>query len=285
VVRWYQDWTPDSSYTLVSAEMLEALRARGAAPMVTWEPWDHRSGRVQGAYSLRRIAAGQFDELLVRGAREAAAWGRPLFVRFAHEMNGRWYPWGRAANRPRDYIAAWRHVVGIFRAEGATNVRWVWSPNVDDGTMPFRAHYPGDRWVDWVALDGYNWGRLHGPEGWQSLGQVFGPSYDVLTRMTSKPVMLAELGATEHGGSKADWIRDALLRELPARMPKVRAFVWFDVEAEADWRTTSSPGAFEAFRQAVRTSAYAAPGASLYDVARYARPRGRNARTRGRAGS
>ena len=71
-------------------------------------------------------------------------------------MNGDWVPWGLGVNgnTARDYVAAWRHLVTVFAEEGASNVRWVWSPNVNpDGYLPFERLYPGDRWVDWLALD------------------------------------------------------------------------------------------------------------------------------------
>ena len=73
-------------------------------------------------------------------------------------MNGNWNSWGtRPGNSSADYVAMWRHVVSIFRAAGASNVRWVWSPNIyasrSTTTRPFAAYYPGNAWVDDVGLD------------------------------------------------------------------------------------------------------------------------------------
>ena len=115
--------------------------SRGAVPLVTWEPWT-LDGR---GFSLRGIADGRFDGYVRRAARSAAAWGHPILLRFAHEMNGTWYPWGRGKREtlPGIYKAAWRHLVGIFRSAGADNVRWVWAPNVDGGGQyPFRQLLP-----------------------------------------------------------------------------------------------------------------------------------------------
>jgi len=187
-------------------------------------------------------------------------------VRFAHEMNGNWYPWGSGVNgnTAARYIAAWRHVVRIFRRAGASNVRWVWSPNVygNNGARAFAPLYPGNRWVDWVALDGYNWGPLR-TSGWVGFGDLFGPSYDAMTRLTRKPLMIAETATSEHGGDKAAWIRDALEVTLPTRFPRVRALVWFDREKETDWRVTSSPAALLAFGAAVRSPVFAASRRAL----------------------
>jgi beta-mannanase len=153
----------------------------------------------------------------------------------------------------------WRHVVSIFRAEGTTNALWVWSPNVfGPGSSPtgssavsFVPFYPGDRWVDFVGLDGYNWGVLHS-SGWCSFACVFGPSYRALVKLTHKPAMIAETASTESGGDKAAWIR-AIPRALKAHMPQVHALVWFDREKETDWQIDSSPDSEAAFRTLVRS--------------------------------
>ena len=165
-------------------------------------------------------------------------------------MNGNWNSWGAIpGNTPRDYIAMWRHVVSIFREEGATNVRWVWSPNVYGvgGVEPFQAYYPGDGWVDYVSLDGYNWGDLK-ESGWRSFAEVFESSYRAMTALTGKPLMISETATPEAGGDKAAWIRE-IITVLPARMPRVRALIWFDRVKETDWRIDSSPASDLAFRE------------------------------------
>src|SRR5205823_6909101 len=107
---------------------------------------------------------------------------------------------GHQCNTTASYIAMWRHVHDVFVEEGATNVRWVWSPNVDyPGATPFEAMYPGDDYVDWVALDGYNWGGSNGYTPWRSFTGVFGASYFRLARLTTKPLMIAEVGCVEVG--------------------------------------------------------------------------------------
>ena len=99
-------------------------------------------------------------------------------LRFAHEMNllsSDWGP-GKEGNTASSYVDAWRHIVTIFRQEGADNVKWVWAPNVDYGGRPFTQFFPGDEWVDYVALDGYNWGATGG-ESWETFSQIFASSY------------------------------------------------------------------------------------------------------------
>lgn len=252
----YKTWT----IPLVDPEQLDAVWERGAVPMVTWEPWGSR-GQV---FTLRDIAAGRYDAYIAKSARAAALWGRPFVVRFAHEMNGSWYPWGRErhGNSPRLYVAAWRRVVSIFRENGATNVIWAWVPNQNrSGRFPFQAYYPGDRWVDWVGLDGFNWSLS---QRWQSFSEIFASSYNSLVRLTSKPVMIAEVGSWGQGRRKAAWVRNAMLHELP-RFDHVRALVWWSAKNVRgdDLRVDSSPQAMAALRSSLDSPVYDASRAGF----------------------
>lgn len=248
IVMTYKNW----SSLPFSSEEFEAIGRRGAVPMITWEPWTS----AERPFPLRAIAAGKYDRYLRRAAGSAANWGKPFMVRFAQEMNGNWFPWGRGVdgNTARDYRKAWKHIVDLFRAQGATNVIWVWSPNEDSGgNFQFVPLYPGDRWVDWVALDGFNFG---GSQGWPSFTTIFGSTYDRLVALTDKPVMIAETGSTEDWGSKPEWVASALEREAP-RFPHLRAIVWFDGEtSRGDFRVDSSSAALEAFRQGLGSETY-----------------------------
>jgi membrane-bound metal-dependent hydrolase YbcI (DUF457 family) len=225
---------------------LDAIWARGSMPLVTWEPW----GEFEGTgIPLAEIAGGARDAYIAEAARGAASWGGDLFVRFGHEMNGGWYPWGGPlGNPPALYKAAWRRIVAIFRQEGADNVSWVWTPYADAVRLPFKRYYPGDEWVDWVGLDGFNWGRP-----FASFHNIFTDSYEKLARLTAKPVMIAETGSVEGEGRKGAWIRRAMTRALP-EYPHVRALVWFsDVHPDGtDWRIDTSPGSLTALGKVLR---------------------------------
>jgi hypothetical protein len=248
IISSYKRWP---THLIVRSE-LRAVWGRGAVPLITWEPWT-LSGR---GFSLRAIAGGRYDGYARRAARQAASWGHPILLRFAHEMNGTWYPWGRGrdGNSPSVYRAAWRHLVTIFRSAGADNVRWVWTPNVDGGgAYPFTRYYPGDEWVSWVGLDGFNWARRG---EWESFTDLFGSSYDTLTRLSSRPVMIAETGSSQSGGDKAAWVSSALGHEIP-RFSRIRAVVWFsDVVSGVDFRVDSSRAALDAFRSGIRSPQY-----------------------------
>lgn len=261
IVMWYRGFDQPLMY---SSEMSN-LASRGATPMVSLEPVDQNGSDI----SLSQIAAGSYDSYIRKDASIAKGWGARLLVRFAYEMNlspKAGIPWGGgsgafAGNTANDYIAAWRHVVSIFREEGASNAEFVWAPNIDDGGIPFSQYFPGDEWVNEVGLDGYNWGSGFSAQGhsWLSLGDTFASSYQTLTQLSSKPVMITETASSELGGEKASWIRKGFLNEIPQKFPRVNAAIWFDVQKEADWRVDSSQASLEAFREVAASSLYGGP--------------------------
>ena len=221
---------------LLTPTEISNLESRDEAAMVSWQLY--KSGWSGPTISLSDIAAGDYDRDLRRAADLAKTLPFQVMIRFGHEMNGDWYPW---SGKPSAYVAAWRHSVSVFRQEGADNVKWVWSPNVEQGNYPFARYFPGNAWVDYVGLDGYNWGTSGvGTNQWQSLSQVFGASYKHLTEMSTKPVIICETSSSDAGGDKAEWIRNGLLKAIPQDFPRVRAVMWFDRSMEQDWRVDSS---------------------------------------------
>ena len=234
------------------AEM-DAARSRGATPLVTWEPWAWGGGVDQPAYALDRVAAGDFDGTITQWGQSIAAWGKPVMLRFAHEMNGNWYPWaeGVNGNQSGDYVAAWRHVHDVVAATGAVNVQWVWSPNVPYwGSTDLAGLFPGAGYVDVVALDGYNWGTSQTWSSWISPVDLFAPGISQLrTLAPGKPVLIAETASSELGGSKATWNTD--LVSYLAAQPDVMGFVWFHMQKETDWRINSSASSSTAFKSAL----------------------------------
>jgi beta-mannanase len=242
---------------------LTAWAARGIVPVLTWQPLSDYANGPDAAYTLLTITAGNHDAEINAWATAAAAYGKPLYIRFAHEMNGDWYPWGQHinGNTPAQYVAAWRYVVNKFRAAGATNVKWIWAPNVLYGTTwPITGLYPGDSYVDVIGMDGYNWGTSgDGPVGWYSFTTLFAGLYDQVRALApSKPIIVAEVNSAESGGDKAAWIKSAFLTEIPARFPAVQGVMWFDTTGGFDpnWSISTSSSALTAFRTVVADSGW-----------------------------
>ena len=255
MVLSYKNWSVEPFYP----PELERLWDGGAVPLVTWEPETADGNGVP----LREIVEKRHDRYIRKSAEAAAAWGKPIMLRFAQEMNGGWYPWGYNVdgNTPRLYREAWHRIFWIFRNHGADNVIWVWSPNEDaGGGHPLAVFYPGDEFVDWVGIDGFCWG---GTIGWPSFTTIFGDTYDRIVKIASKPIMIAETGAGEDGGNKAEWIASALEQEAPA-FSNIRALVWFnDEDPQADLRVDSSPAALAAFRTAIASPVYGGTRSTL----------------------
>ncbi|RAX43864.1 beta-mannanase [Arthrobacter sp. AQ5-06] len=235
------------------AEM-DSVRARGAVPLITWEPWAWGGGTEQPAYSLDRIAAGDFDAHITQWGQALTAWGQPVQLRFAHEMNGNWYPWaeGVNGNQPGDYVTAWRHVHDIVAATGAGNVSWVWSPNVPYyGSTDLAGLFPGVGYVNVVALDGYNWGTSASWSGWISPQDLFAPGIAQLRALApGVPILISETASSEAGGDKAVWNTE--LVSYLAAQPDVVGFVWFHLQKETDWRINSSATSASAFKSALQ---------------------------------
>jgi hypothetical protein len=237
---------------LLYSSEISSFRAHGVTPMVTLEPYTS-----DGVASFSEIAGGGYDEYFRREADQVRGLGITVMLRFAHEMNlpsSDWGP-GKAGNTPSSYVEAWRHIVTVFRQEGADNVKWVWAPNVDYGGRPFTQYFPGDEWVDYVALDGYNWGATEG-ESWETFSKTFSSSYATITALSAKPVIIAETASSESGGNKAAWIEDTFFRTIPEQMPRVAAVVWFNDAKERDWRVNSSQASLDAYRRVVASTLY-----------------------------
>ncbi|HEX5527322.1 MAG TPA: glycosyl hydrolase [Solirubrobacterales bacterium] len=242
-------------------QAMEQLRRHGTIPFLNWASQSVPSSLDQPDFSLPAIANGSQDAYIRDYAEQVVTWNRPFFLRFDAEMNGFWFPWseGLNGNTPGSFVAAWRHVHDIFEQVGANKVTWVWCPNVDftRKLTPLKELYPGNAYVDWTCLDGFNWGRTRNSKGWQSFDQVFRGTYKRVVKIApSKPMVIGEVASEERGGSKANWIKSAL-RNIPAHYPKVRALIWFDEKDQGmDWPLESSRSSLKAFRKAIGRPIY-----------------------------
>ena len=281
IVHWGQFWhrsrqsgyrgIGDGFFQRFDTAQYEKVRQRGAIPMINWNSWSADAGgsSQQADFRLTKIINGDYDAYIRQWAKDAKAWGKPFFLRFNHEMNGDWFPWSEQTNgnQPGQYVQMWRHVHDIFRKEGVTNATWVWSVNTvySASSSNLASLYPGDAYVDWVAIDGYNWGTNPSrPDKWKTFSQVFTETYNILGQVApGKPVMLSEFSSTEYGGSKPDWITDALTVQIPNHFPRIKAVVWFnwncfEGSGSMDWVIETSSSAQNAFASGIQSSIYAA---------------------------
>ena len=261
------------SYYDFPTQPMESIRSHGSIPFFSWGSQALGAGLNQPDFQLADVIAGTHDAYIRQFAEEARDWGHPFFLRFNWEMNGNWFAWmeGVNGNQPGESAAAWRHVHDIFTSVGATNATWVWCPNVDpeNNLRDLASLYPGDEYVDWTGLDGYNWGTNPArPDKWRTFDQLYRSTYTEITETIapSKPLIISEVGSTEHGGSKAAWIRE-MLAAVPVHYPKIRGLLWFEKYDDGmDWPIETSSSAAGAFAEGIqatsyRTNAYGSLGA------------------------
>ena len=239
--------------------------ASGHTLLVAWD---------MGATAADRFTtytSGQHDSYLHSAAAFARDSRATIYLRPWAEMNGDWQLFQPTADgkkvaggTPTEFVAAWQHVVTLFRADGASNVRFVFNPTADTyaGTTPVASIFPGAGYVDVQGLDGYNWGA-DGPGGWRSFDTIFGGQYQNLTALApGLPVWICEVGSKEplesDGGaadpshSKSDWYAAAM---RSTTFPAVRALSMFDVRKERDWRAASSPLSLQMISTSMRAAA------------------------------
>ena len=215
----------------------------GRETIVSWKP----------TYSST-INSGGADSVIKARADAVKAFGKPIFIRYAWEMDSPHIN-GQYAGSPSSFIAAWKRIVNTFRSRGATNAVFVWCPT-SWGFVTGRAqpYYPGDAYVDWVCSDGYNWYKSASQPNapYRTLKEIYAPSYK-FAMDHNKPMMIGEVGMVESSsGLKAKWIAESQ-STLKNSMPGVAAFVWFDVKhGEDDWRTNSSTSSYSAYKTMAR---------------------------------
>jgi Glycosyl hydrolase family 26 len=266
LVQLYTAWgdKPDQRFPL---QLATAISDMGSIPVITWEPWltdfenaSHPGLPLRAArdrHGLAAVARGDYDFYVDAWALDARRFGRPLFVRFAHEMNDPYrYPWGPQNNSKEEFIAAWRHVVARFAAAGATNVLWVWSPHV--AYQYWETYYPGTEAVAWVATGALNFGTVAHWSRWWTFRELFGSKYKALM-MFNKPIMIAEFGSLAVGGDRTRWYLDAI-DALSHEYTGVKAVLFFNgrndqtvTYQKVDWSLTGDPAAAAAVRHALTT--------------------------------
>ncbi len=257
--------SPCSFYNFPVNEM-SSIRSHGAIPFYSWgsQSIPVPSNLSEPNFQLSDVINGTYDSYIRSFATAAREWGHPFFLRFNWEMNGRWFAWdeGVNGNKAGEYVAAWRHVHDIFTEVGATNATWVWCPNVDpeSNLQNLASLYPGNSYVDWTGLDGYNWGTNPArPDRWRTFDQLYRSTYKRVTETVapSKPMIVGEVASTEYGGSKATWISE-MLNEVPTAYPKIRGLLWFEMyEDGMDWPIETSSSATSAFAAGIQNPAYA----------------------------
>jgi mannan endo-1,4-beta-mannosidase len=224
----------------------ETVHKRGAVTILQMDPTDA---------SVPAIVRGGYDQYLRAFADSVRDFGHPVVIGFGHEMNADWYSWGYKHVPAPTFVAAWRHIVSLFRSQGANNVSWLWTINQDLSTTgPLASWWPGARYVTWVGIDGY----YYRPSS--TFTTVFGETIAQVRAFTDKPVLLSEAGVGPQAGQAAK------IQNLFAGMRQYQTLglVWFDIAQHQgiyhqDWRIEDSRAASVAFRRSASSLTLARP--------------------------
>jgi mannan endo-1,4-beta-mannosidase len=230
LVGYYSGWKEH-----FATSFADTVRRHGAVPIVQWDPTDA---------SIPEIAAGGDDRYLRSFADSVRDYGQAVVIGFGHEMNANWYSWGYGHVPPSVFVAAWRHIVTLFRGQGADNVTWLWTINADlPTTGPIASWWPGAGYVTWVGIDGYYYIPAN------NFASVFGKTIAQVRTLTNKPVLLSETAVGPNTGQAAK------IANLFWGMHQygTLGLVWFDIAQSdgiyhQDWRIEGNPAAQAAFR-------------------------------------
>ncbi len=194
--------------------------------------------------SMARIADGSYDSYLRSYALSVRRFRHPVVIGFAHEMNGTWYSWGRTHTSSSTWVAAWRHVVTVFRRVGANNVTWLWTISHSNTTY-IRSYWPGASYVDWVGIDGY----LSAPA--DTFDSIFGPALRVVRGLTRAHVLLSEVAV---GPNTTHAVADIISIFAGIRKLHLIGLVYFDVDqrqppVHQNWRLEGHRAELAAFHR------------------------------------
>lgn len=230
-------------------QAIEICDRNNLIPVVSFEPapWRDR----QSSKALQDIADGHWDEYFQRWGQAAARWSKPVIFRFGFEMNGGWFSWGQ---RPELFKKTWHRIHRLFRQAKAGNIQWMFAPNVapekSSALQNPLTYYPGDDVVDYVAVDGYNFGDHHDRwHRWQSYQAVFEATLAALSKL-KKPLFISEIGCADDS-RKPIWIEDFLKRVSTDQ--RISAFIYYNYYPKRrgypNWRLNSDDMTLRVFRK------------------------------------
>lgn len=262
IANYFHGWQYLTTDLLIND--FNILNHNGWRPMISANPYFFDECPANGMTLYKAIASGNCDKFMHKIAINLAKVKNPFYLRFAWEMNVDTIEWSNIYNKstPEEFKAAWQRFHDILKKQKVNNVIWVFSPQVETPTTTkIKDLYPGDNYVDWVALDGYNWGTSKSWSSWQNFYSLYNYSYqEMLMIAPKKPFMIAEVNTTDAGGNQAQWYNDMLSIQIPNFFPKIKAIVFFNenkIETEGvKWLIDNTPDSLYEFKTSLKNPIY-----------------------------
>jgi mannan endo-1,4-beta-mannosidase len=220
-----------------NSQIARASWSGGTLYYMAWEPF---------SATVASIAAGDSNAYITNFAGQVKSAGVPVAISFGHEMNGNWYPWGVGGATPAAFVEAWRLIHALFASVGATNVIWVWNPNIIGGVanVTLKPYFPGDSYVDWIGVTGY-----FPMTGARTFDTLFGPTMDQIRQFTSKPFIVVET-SVQTGPAEIKCVQSLVSGVEHKR--DVLGFVWFEYNKDGvDWSIGDRPAIRTALASAI----------------------------------
>lgn len=221
---------------------------KGRTLIIFWEASDHKNPTItQPRVSYDSILGGIWDPYIRKFAEQSRAYGGPVILIPFSEANGNWSPWSGSTNgnTPEKAVLGYRHVRNIFGTVPNVKFGFVVNSNSvpDTAANAIEKYYPGSAYVDYVGVDGFNFGNP-----WMTFDQIFKKPLTLLSTY-GKPMYVFSF-ASAASTEKAAWITNALSVEM-YKYPLIEGWSWFNQNKEANWLISSDPASLAAFKNAL----------------------------------
>lgn len=246
------NWRYGSRDTFPNKKLMDYLDSKNITPVIFLTPVGNginKSGNNRQAaerFSNQSIADGSFDEFFNDFAASASAYGKPVVVRYAWEMNGNWFPWSPydpngngkdyydVGNTPQNYVSAWRHIYDLVKTQ-APNVMFYWCSHNAPYSSYLASFYPGNQYVDIIGFDAYNFYPSSSSN--QKLSTIYKANVLAMrklttgstTKLSTKPIVVGETGLLSKNSNRVEYLDYGAIYN---QYPDIAGIIYFDLDVD-----------------------------------------------------
>ena len=233
IISFYLAWHKDIDSHFPTS-IIDSVYLNKSIPMITWEPWlntfEDEISDSDHVYDL--ITSGFFNSFIAEFADRLKDLEKPVFMRFAHELDNPFYPWYMPGEEAATkFKGAWIHTYEIFKNRDAHNVIWIWNPWKAENLAEF---YPGREYVDWIGINILNYGEYNMDGEWHDFESLYAPFHEELIKLPQTPVVISEFGTLGDSQSQNQWIEDAF-SVIENDYSEVKSVIYFNSKVDGNW--------------------------------------------------
>ncbi len=233
IISFYIAWEKNIESNFPIA-ILDSVFLNKSIPMITWEPWlnSFEDEIPDSAHVYDLISSGFFDDYILQFADKLRKLEKPVFLRFAHELDNPFYPWYLEGNdAATKFKNAWVHAYEIFKNSNAHNVIWIWNPWKAENIAEF---YPGREYVDWIGINILDYGKYNKDGEWHDFESLYEPFHEELKNLPSTPVVISEFGTLRDGRIQNQWIENAF-SVIENKYTEIKSLIYFNSKVDSNW--------------------------------------------------